>query len=123
MWPPPKSTPAVNRTVTPPHWLLVDAPTAAAALSVSERTFHSLRKRPDFPQGCTVVLGSRCVRFRLDALHTFVKSVAAAPRAEPKQLQQSRKCRADKRARVSVEKAHDGPDANDLAETTSRQSE
>jgi hypothetical protein len=98
MWPPPKSKPAADRAVAPPLWLLVDARTAAAALSVSERTFHSLRKRSDFPQGATVVLGSRCVRFRLDALHAFVRSLSAAPLTEPEQLQQSRKGRSGKRA-------------------------
>lgn len=87
MWPPPKSKPIVDRAIGPPVRLLVDAPTAAAAMSISERTFHSLRKRSDFPSGATVVLGTRCVRFRLDALRAFVSSLAAAPLSEPKQLQ------------------------------------
>jgi len=69
-----------------PAPILVDAPTAAATLWVSERAFHSLRKRSDFPQNATVVLGPRCVRFRLEALHTFALSLASAPRCEPRQL-------------------------------------
>jgi hypothetical protein len=69
---------------TNPAPILVDAPTAAATLWVSERAFHSLRKRSDFPQNATVVLGPRCVRFRLEALHAFALSIAAAPRCEPR---------------------------------------
>lgn len=93
MWPPQKSKPIADRAIAPPVRLLVDAPTAAAALSISERTFHSLRKRSDFPQGATVVLGNRCVRFHLDALQAFVRSLTTVPQSEPKQLQESRKGR------------------------------
>jgi hypothetical protein len=55
--------------------ILVDAPSAAAALSISERAFHSLRKRPDFPKNATVVIGPRCIRFRVETLHAFVLSL------------------------------------------------
>ena len=84
---------ARDRARVAPVRFLVDAPTAATALAISERTFHSLRKRADFPQDATVVLGPRCVRFRLDALHTFAISLVAIPRSEPRQLQQSRRIR------------------------------
>ena len=65
--------------------ILVDAPTAAATLWVSEREFHSLRKRADFPRNATVVLGPRCVRFRLEALYTFALAMASTPPDEPAQ--------------------------------------
>ena len=76
--------------------ILVNAPAAAAALSISERAFHSLRKRPDFPQDATVVIGPRCVRFRLEALYVFARSLVSMPRGEPKQLRRSRKTRPER---------------------------
>jgi len=79
-----------------PALILVDAPAAAAALSISERAFHSLRKRPDFPQDATVVIGPRCVRFRLEALYVFARSLVSMPRGEPKQLRRSRKIRPER---------------------------
>jgi predicted DNA-binding transcriptional regulator AlpA len=79
-----------------PEPILVDAPTAAATLSISKRAFHSLRKRLDFPQNATVVLGPRCVRFRLEALHTFALSLASTPRREPEQRPRSRGIRPEK---------------------------
>ena len=66
--------------------ILVDAPAAAAALGISERAFHSLRKRSDFPGDATVVFGPHCVRFRLEALHAFalvLASVTQIQRAQP----------------------------------------
>jgi len=104
-------------------WLLVDARSAAAALSISERTFHSLRKRSDFPQGATVVLGPRCVRFRLDTLHAFVRSLAAVPLGEPKQLQASRKGRSGKRGSVNAEGVLQSSDAKGAADTTAQPGE
>jgi hypothetical protein len=108
MRPPSSSKPIADRdsargTSEP---ILVDAPSAAAALSISERTFHSLRKRPDFPRHATVVLGPRCVRFRLDALCAFTSFLVAIPRSEPRQLQESRKGRSENRlqAKTSPEK-------------------
>src|SRR5437879_13893820 len=62
--------------VRPPRFL-VDAPTAAALLAISERAFHSLRKRSDFPQDATIILGPRCVRFRLRRAR--VRDVARVP--------------------------------------------
>jgi len=92
-WPPPKHKPIANREIAPAPRFLVDAMTAAAALSISERTFHSLRKRSEFPQDATVVLGPRCVRFRLDALQVFATSLLPGTLTEPRQLRESRKAR------------------------------
>jgi hypothetical protein len=76
-----------------PAPILVDAPTAAATFSVSERAFHSLRRRSDFPQNATVVLGPRCVRFRWEALHTYALALASTPHSEPSQLIRRNECR------------------------------
>jgi predicted DNA-binding transcriptional regulator AlpA len=82
---------AHDRVRPPPARFLVDAPTAAALLAISERAFHSLRKRSDFPQDATIILGPRCVRFRLDAVLAFAMSlVSSTPRSEPSQLRRSR---------------------------------
>jgi hypothetical protein len=70
--------------------ILLDAPAAAEALSISERAFHGLRKRPDFPRDATVVLGPRTVRFRVDVLYTFARTLVSDPQDEPPQLQRSR---------------------------------
>jgi predicted DNA-binding transcriptional regulator AlpA len=85
VWPPPVQKTA-NRRPTPEGLarILLNAPAAAAALSISERTFHSLRKRPDFPRSATVVFGPRCVRFRVDALRAFALSLGSAPRIDQK---------------------------------------
>ena len=68
------------RTLLAP--ILVDALAAAAMLSISRRAFHSLRRQSDFPQDVTVVLGPRCVRFRLEALHAFAASLVVTPQRE-----------------------------------------
>jgi len=73
--------------------ILIDASGAAAALSISERAFHRLRKRPDFPKNATVVIGPRCIRFRVETLHSFVLSLVKEPQGEPTQLRLSRKPR------------------------------
>ena len=65
--------------------ILVDAPSAAAVFSISERAFHTLRRRSDFPGDATVVLGARCVRFRLEALHAFAQFLASTPKIETRQ--------------------------------------
>jgi hypothetical protein len=62
--------------------ILVDAPAAAAALRISERAFHGLRKRSDFPRDATVVFGPHCVRFRLEALHAFALLLASTAQIE-----------------------------------------
>jgi hypothetical protein len=82
-----------------PAPILVDAPTAAATLWVSERAFHTLRKRSDFPENATVVLGPRCVRFRLEALQTFALALASSPRCEPRQPPGSTESRPQKEYR------------------------
>lgn len=86
MWPPPPPQIGTNRDPVPqaPAPVLLTAPAAAAALSISERTFHALRKRKDFPSGATVVFGRRCVRFRLDALRAFATSLVTVTLSEPK---------------------------------------
>ena len=85
-----------DRARSMPEPILVDAPTAAATLWISKRAFHSLRKRLDFPQNATVVLGPRCVRFRLEALHMFALSLASTPRRESEQRPRSRGVRPEK---------------------------
>jgi len=95
VWSPSTSKTANNesnlRVLATTERILVDARTAALALSISKRAFHSLRKRPDFPQDATVVLGPRCVRFRTEAIRAFALSLVCPPRGEPAQLQGSRK--------------------------------
>ena len=111
MWPPSSSVPgadpdaafgaraaAHDRARATPVPILVDAPTAAAVLSISERAFHSLRKRSDFPQNATVVLGPRCVRFHLEALHTFALSLVPVPQGDARQPRRSRSARPEKGA-------------------------
>jgi len=73
--------------------ILVDAAGAAIALCLSKRSFHRLRKRMDFPMNATVVLGRRCVRYRLEALQAFAQSLASAPQGEPEQLKRGRRIR------------------------------
>jgi hypothetical protein len=73
--------------------ILVDAAGAAIALCLSKRSFHRLRKRMDFPTNATVVLGPRCVRYRLEALQAFAASLASEPQREPEQLRRSRRIR------------------------------
>lgn len=98
-----------------PAPILVDAPTAAATLWVSKRAFHSLRKRSDFPQNATVVLGPRCVRFRLEALHTFALALASTPHSEPRQPPR-RKERGPQKQRRNAAKPRQGA-AVDLGAT------
>ena len=93
---------AHDRMRPPPVRFLVDAPTAAASLAISERAFHSLRKRSDFPQDATIILGPRCVRFRLDVLHTFAVSLVAIPQSEPRQLREGRKSHSERRSGVEA---------------------
>jgi len=102
VWPPPGSKGSANRDSVSrmretmddgmrAAWesILLDAATAAAALSISQRTFQNLRKRSDFPQNATVVLGPRCVRYRLEALHTFVLDLASRAQGEAKHVRRS----------------------------------
>jgi len=96
---------AHDRERAPPVRFLVDAPTAAASLAISERAFHSLRKRSDFPQDATIILGPRCVRFRFDVLHTFAVSLVAIPQSEPRQLREARKNHSERRPGVEAKPA------------------
>ena len=121
MWPPAESKPRLARTAgvqisqtsrervrTICAAILVDAPTAAEALSISERRFHALRKREDFPPNATVVLGPRCVRFRLEALQAFALTLASVPSEEPEQLRRGRVRRARKRSGEEAERLRAG---------------
>ena len=114
---------AHDRARATPARFLVDAPAAAAALAISERTFHTLRKRADFPRNATVVVGPRCVRFRLDALHTFAMSLVSTPQSEPRQLRESRKIRSERRPDVEVETLLECPDAKPAAKANAQRNE
>jgi hypothetical protein len=96
----------------PPKPILIDASSAAAALSISERAFHSLRKRPDFPKDATVVIGPRCIRFRVETLHSFVLSLVKKPQSEPIQLRRSRKPRLEAWPRPGETGAGQNPQEN-----------
>ena len=77
-------TPAVPK---PPRAeaILLDLRGAAAAFSISKRLFQVLRKRADFPENATVVIGPRCVRFRVQALQHFALSMASSQQSSPRQ--------------------------------------
>lgn len=75
---------------------LLDAPAAARFLGVGERTFHALRRDPQFPADATVRLSPRCVRFRADRLREFVETLsmrASQPELEPERLRRARERR------------------------------
>ena len=76
--------------------ILLDAVGSAQLLSLSERGFHLLRKRPDWPPDAEVRLGPRCVRFRVDVLRRYAAELAGKTVAdgEPEQLKAARKRRA-----------------------------
>ena len=75
--------------------ILVDAFCAGILLTLSERGFHELRKRPDFPPDATVILGPRAVRFRVAVLTRYAAELAAksVPQREPPQLKRARQTR------------------------------
>lgn len=89
--------------------ILLDAPAAAAVLSISERAFHALRKRSDFPEDATVVLGARCVRFRFEALHIFARRLAAVANLEAVRPPRRRAGRHGENLRGEVEIAQGAP--------------
>lgn len=71
------------------HAALVGAKTGASLLDISERKFHELRKREDFPR--PVVLGARVVRWRVAELMAWAASLPAeSSRPEPEQLRRAR---------------------------------
>jgi hypothetical protein len=97
VWPPSSSKTGGNRDSAPrdgdgatEQWrtrgvpILVDLRGAAAAFAISKRAFQVLRKRSDFPENATVVLGPRCVRFRVEALQKFALSMASCPQISPR---------------------------------------
>jgi len=75
-----------------PENILVDAAGAADLLSLSERSFHDLRRREDFPADATVVLSQRAIRFRVEALHRYCAALAAQAISitEPERLRRAR---------------------------------
>ncbi len=72
--------------------LLIDAPEGARLLGISERSFHNLRKRDDFPRPVTGLLASRIVRWRRANIEAFVANLPTAPVAleEPECLARGR---------------------------------
>ena len=75
--------------------ILTDAPGAGELFTLSERAFHELRKRSDFPPDAEVRLSPRCVRFRVDVLRRYAAELAAktAVQGEPEQLKRARQKR------------------------------
>lgn len=71
--------------------LTVDAVDAAALLGVSERTFHTLRKRPGFPRPIAL-LGPRRPRWRTADLFHWLNAVPTldGDEPEPSRLARSR---------------------------------
>jgi hypothetical protein len=72
--------------------ILTDARGAGELFTISERGFHMLRKRPDFPPDADVRLGPRAVRFRVDVLVRYATELSAKSIAqgEPEQLKRAR---------------------------------
>jgi hypothetical protein len=72
--------------------ILTDAPGAANLFTLSERGFHLLRKRSDWPPDAEVRLGPRCVRFRVDVLQRYAAELAGKGpvKGEPEQLRVAR---------------------------------
>lgn len=67
---------------------------ARIAFSTSERNFHEMRKRPGFPK--PVVLGPRCIRWFLNELEGYARSLPRKDRSlEPDQLFRSRSQKAE----------------------------
>jgi predicted DNA-binding transcriptional regulator AlpA len=74
--------------------LLVSAVDGAGLLGVSERTFHALRRRPDFPRARQ--LGPRCMRYSVEELRAWASALPAqGPQAVPRSLAQKRKPKGD----------------------------
>jgi len=96
--------------------ILVDVRTAATAFSVSQRTFHVLRNRPDFPGNATVVFSDRCVRFRVEALYRFALSLAASPRRAARRVP-----RGQGRARTETAGSEQSFDSSNGEPASSRQ--
>lgn len=75
--------------------ILTDARGAAERFALSERGFHMLRQRPDFPPDAEVRLGPRAVRFRVEVLVRYAAELAAktVAQGEPEQLKRARQKR------------------------------
>jgi hypothetical protein len=75
--------------------ILADAKHSAELFDLSERGFHMLRRRADFPSDAEVRLGPRAVRFRVDVLVRYAAELSAKRiiHAEPAQLKHARQKR------------------------------
>ena len=74
--------------------LLLDARQGARLIGVSERQFHLLRQRPDFPRP-VAGFGSRFVRFKRFEIEGWVSALPAADcLQEPERLAAARTARA-----------------------------
>ncbi len=72
-----------------PQSILVDARKGATLLDVSERQYHELRKRPEFP--APKILGPRCVRWVRAELESFALTLHdVRDRYGPEQLRRAR---------------------------------
>ena len=80
--------------------ILADARHSAELFDLSERGFHMLRQRPDFPPDAEVRLGPRAVRFRVDVLTRYAVELASktATQPEPEQLKRARQKRRETQA-------------------------
>jgi hypothetical protein len=80
--------------------ILTDARGAAERFALSERGFHMLRKRADFPLDAEVRLGPRAVRFRVEVLVRYAAELAAKTivQDEPEQLKLARRKRQHREA-------------------------
>ena len=69
--------------------ILLNAVESADFIKVSERLFHELRHKPDFPKA--VVLSARCVRWKRDELAAYIEKLpTVGPQPEPVQLRRVR---------------------------------
>lgn len=69
--------------------LLIAVQDGATSLAISERSYHLLRSRPDFPK--PVRISPRCVRWRVDDLREWVRRLPEVDRlAEPPHLRDAR---------------------------------
>ena len=67
--------------------IALSAKEAADRLRISERTFHALRGRPDFPKPRGLANGGRCLRWSASELREWFDKQAGVPKStEPPQL-------------------------------------
>jgi hypothetical protein len=75
--------------------LLVDAIAGGEILSTSERAFYELlRKNPDLASKARVVLGPRCVRYKVSALRDWIENLPEAkPLPQPARLRRAKEAK------------------------------